>query len=509
MVLVLAVDAPLAAQPAELEGLDDYVRGAMESWEVPGLGLAVVKDDSVVYARGYGVRELGTDEPVDENTLFAVGSTSKAFTSALVGLLVDAGEVAWGDPVSEYLPRLELHDPWVTRELTVRDLLTHRSGLPRCDQLWYAMEYSREEVLRRVRHCEPESSFRSRFGYQNIMYLAAGRVASELAGPRWDRLVEERIFGPLEMDRSNTSVDSLEGMANVATPHAEVDGEVRPVPWRDIDNVGPAGSINSSAIEMAQWVRLHLNEGTYEGRTVLGDSTVAEMHRAHMLREREGPRSELFPSTHFSAYGLGWFLRDYRGRKVVEHGGAIDGMRAQVGMIPEEELGVVVLTNRGPDGLGGPLMYRILDAYLDAPVTDWAAEFKQISDSIEAEREKEEKELREARDEGTSPSLDLDAYAGTYRSELYGEVEVSRSGGGLALEVADSYGGDLEHWHHDTFRVTWNQVSMRGGSLERELITFSVGPMGEVTSLELPGMGTFRTVETEQSGDGAGSSSEG
>lgn len=496
-VLLLILPGAMSAQPAELEGFDGYVRQAMESWEVPGLGLAVVKDDSVVYARGYGVREEGTDEPVDENTVFAVGSTSKAFTSAAVGMLVDGGEVAWSDPVTKHLPWLQLADPWVTRELTVRDLLTHRSGLPRCDQLWYAMEYSRDEVLRRVRHCDSQWSFRSRFGYQNIMYLAAGRVASEAAGVRWDRLVENRIFGPLGMSRSNTSVDSLEGMGNVATPHAEIDGEVRAVPWRDIDNIGPAGSINSSAVDMAQWVRLHLGEGAYEGQRLLGDSTVAEMHRPEMLREANVlTPEELFASTHFTAYGLGWFLRDYRGRKVVWHGGAIDGMRATVGMMPEEELGVVVLTNRGSDGLGGPLMWRVFDAYLGAPEKDWASEYGSVYDSLDAERAKGDEEVREARDEGTSPALALDAYEGTYRSQLYGPVEVSQSADGLELVVADSYGGELGHWHHDTFRITWEQASMQAGSLESKLVTFRLGARGEVSSLEIPGMGSFRAVDT-------------
>ena len=484
------------AQPAPLKGLDGYVKQAMAEWDVPGLSLAVVKDDSVVYARGYGVREVGTDDPVDAHTLFAVGSTSKAFTAALLGQLVDEGELSWSDPVTNHLPWFQLQDPWVTRKLTVRDLLTHRSGLPRCDGLWYGTNYSREEILRRVRHCEPEFSFRSQFGYQNIMFLAAGGVAAEVAGERWDRLVEGRIFEPLGMDRSNTSIDSLDGTENVATPHAEIDGEVRPVPWRDLDNVGPAGSINSSAIEMAQWVRLHLNDGVYEGNRLLADSTVVEMHTPRMLREPNVLTPEdLFPSTHFTAYGLGWFLRDYQGRGVVWHGGAIDGMRATVGMIPEEGLGVVVLTNRGPDGLGGPLMWQVVDAYVGASETDWAAEYASVYDSLDRQEVKQEDKLREARAENTSPSLELEAYEGTYRHDLYGDVEVSRGGEGLEIEVAGSYGGELEHWHHDTFRVVWNQPAMQAGSLEQELITFHMDARGKPSVLEIARMGTFQAVD--------------
>lgn len=496
---------PMAtAQPAPLEGLDSYVEQAMVEWNVPGLSLAVVKDDSVVYIQGYGVREQGTEKLVDENTLFAIGSTTKAFTSALVGQLVDQGEIAWGDRVTDHLSWFQLHDPWVTRELTIRDLLTHRSGLPRCDAVWHSTNYTRQEILRRVRYCEPEFSFRSQYGYQNIMYLAAGRLAADVAGTRWDQLVEHRIFGPLGMDRSNTSVDSLEGISNVASPHEEIDGETRTVPWRDVDNIGPAGSINSSAIEMAQWLRLQLNEGSYEDRRLLADSTVAEIHEPHMVVEEPSvlTQASLFPSNHFRAYGFGWHIRDHHGRKVVWHAGGIDGMRAEVGLIPEEELGVVVLTNYSPDGLGTPLMFRIFNSYLDAPQKYWAAEYRSIYDSLQAEEQKQEKKLREARVAGTSPSLDSEAYTGTYRNELYGKLVVSRSEDGLRIEVMDSYAGDLEHWHFDTYRVNWDQASHRTRSLETKLITFQVSPRGKVAGLENTPLGTFHAVDTGEDSGG-------
>lgn len=489
----LSTPAPAAAQPAPLEGLDDYVEASMDAWDVPGLGLAVVKDDSLVYARGYGVRELGSDAAVDEHTIFAIGSSSKAFTTASLAMLADEGELAWDDPATRYLPRLQLHDPYATRELTVRDLVVHRSGLPRCDQMWYGTSFDREEVLRRVRHCEPSWSFRSNFGYQNIMYLAAGEVVSEVSGTRWDTFVERRIFGPLGMERASTSVDSLEGMANVASPHEEVDGEVRPVPWRDIDNIGPAGSINASVAEMARWVRLQLGEGVFEGDTLLSSDVVEEMHSPQMLIEREPPWSQILGAHgHFLAYGLGWFLHDHRGVKIVEHGGAIDGMRAQVAMVPEKELGIVVLTNRGGGSLGTPLMYRIVDAYLDAEPTDWAARFKSVADSMQAEGEEQEKALRDARKEDTSPSLEPAAYAGTYTDSLYGTVDVTEEGGDLALSY-HSFAADLEHWHLDTFRAEWRGESA-GRGLSGSLVTFRLDARGEVEALEVPGMGTFDRV---------------
>lgn len=503
-VLFLVRPPVTVAQPAPLEGLDGYVEQAMAEWNVPGLSLAVVKDDSVVYAQGYGVRERGTERPVDEHTLFAIGSTTKAFTSALLGQLVDQGEIAWSDRVTDQLPWFQLHDPWVTRELTVRDLLTHRSGLPRCDLLWHSTNYDRREILRRVRHCEPEFSFRSQIGYQNIMYLAAGRLAAEVAGSRWDQLVEDRIFGPLGMDRSNTSVDSLEGMSNVATPHAEMDGTVRTMPWRDIDNIGPAGSINSSAREMAQWLRLQLNEGSYEGQRLMADSSLTEIRQPHMVMEElpDATPPSLFPTNHFTAYGFGWVLFDHRGRKVVRHGGLIDGMQTEVGLIPEEDLGVVVLTNYSGNDLGPPLMFRIFNSYLDAPRKDWAGEYRSVYDSLEAGEQKREQELREARVADTSPSLDREAYTGTYRNELYGTMKVTGSDEGLRIEAMDSYGGTLDHWHFDTYRVTWDQVVYRDFPLETKLITFELDPRGEVSALKHPQLGTFQAVESSEDSGG-------
>jgi CubicO group peptidase (beta-lactamase class C family) len=490
---LLSTPAPVAAQTAPLDGLDDYVEATLEAWGVPGLGLAVVKDGSVVYARGYGVREKGGDAPVDEHTLFAIGSSSKAFTTASLAMLVDQGKLSWDDPATRYLPSLQLHDPYATRELTVRDLVTHRSGLPRCDQVWYGASYDRDEILRRVRHCEPSWSFRSNFGYQNIMYLAAGEVVSEISGTRWDTFVERRIFDPLGMERSSTSVDSLEGMSNVASPHEEIEGEVRPVPWRDIDNVGPAGSINSSVAEMARWLRLQLDEGVFEGDTLVASGGVEEMHSPQMLIDQDSPmRQVLGARGHFLAYGLGWFLHDYEGVKVVEHGGAIDGMRAQVAMVPEEELGMVLLTNRGGTSPVTPLMYRIIDAYLDVPETDWSERFLAVADSLEREGEEQERQLRDSRKEGTSPSLEPAAYAGSYTDSLYGTVEVTEDGGELALSLSyHSFAADLEHWHLDTFRAAWRSEAALGRSLSASLITFHLDARGDVASLEVPGMGEF------------------
>ncbi|HKK28260.1 MAG TPA: serine hydrolase [Gemmatimonadota bacterium] len=484
-----------AAQAAPLGGLDDYVRKAMAAWKVPGLALAIVKDDSVIYARGYGVREAGSDAPVDESTIFAIGSSSKAFTTAALAMLVGEGKLSWDDPVTRYLPRFQLHDAYPTRELTVRDLVTHRSGLPRCDLMWYGTHYDRDQVLHRVRFCEPAWSFRSHFGYQNIMFLAAGTVAARVEGVRWDALIEHRIFGPLGMTRSSTSVDSLEGMSDVATPHVVVDDSVRAIPWRNIDNIGPAGSINSSARDMARWLRFQLAGGVLDGDTLVAPDALAETHRPQMVIRQEPPWKELQPSGHFLDYGMGWFLHDYRGREIVEHGGSIDGMRAEVALMPEERLGLVVLTNKGGSSLGTPLMFRIFDAFLGAPRKDWAARYASVQDSMERQQEKREEDLRKSRVEGTEPSLELSGYAGTYADSLYGEVRVRERDGALVLDYDDgAFTSRLEHWNYDTFRARWNDIVRRAGGLAGSLVTFHLDARGRVASLEVPGMGTFDRV---------------
>src|SRR5687767_572211 len=305
LVLFLGVQVSVAQQVAPEPGFDEYVANAMKEWEVPGLAIAIVKDDRIVFAKGYGVRELGGTAAVDDHTLFAIGSSSKAFTAAALAMLVDEGKIKWDDPVTKYLPGFQLFDPYTTRELTVRDLLTHRSGLERGDLLWYASAYDRDEVLRRVRHLKPSWSLRSRFGYQNIMYLAAGQILPSLTGKSWDDFVRGRIFTPLGMTSSSTSIKALADSDNVATPHSKFDDKVGPVAWRNIDNIGPAGSINSNVLDMAQWVRLQLGGGEYQGKRLISAAAVKEMHSPQSIIPLTTMYEKLYPEAHFLTYGLG------------------------------------------------------------------------------------------------------------------------------------------------------------------------------------------------------------
>ena len=418
--LLFAVVAflPAYGQEAPLNGFDDYVNKALRDWEVPGLAIAIVKDDRIVLAKGYGVRKLGDPALVNERTLFAIGSSSKAFTAASVAMLVDESKLKWDDPATKYLPDLELYDPYVTRELTVRDLLSHRSGLERGDLLWYGTEYDRDEVLRRARFLKPTTSLRSTFGYQNLMFLAAGQLIAKVSGKSWDEFIRQRIFTPLGMTSSNTSVKDFKNADNVATPHAKIEDKVEAIAWRNIDNIAPAGSINSSVVDMTQWVRLQLAQGEYQKQHLLSSGTAKEMQTSQTVIRAEPPYSLLYPEAHFLNYGLGWFLHDFRGRKVVEHGGAIDGMRAQVAMIPEEKLGLVILTNMHGTTLPLALMYRIFDAYLDVPQRDWSANMLKTVKSFEEQGKTAQKKSEAERVKDTRLSLALPEYAGTYKNDV-------------------------------------------------------------------------------------------
>ena len=488
LLLIAAVAQVAFAQNGSLNGFDDYVNKAMKEWEVPGIAVAIIKGDQIVLAKGYGVRKLGDPTPVDERTLFAIGSSSKAFTAASVAMLVDGGKVKWDDPVTKYLPEFEMYDPYVTRELTVRDLLTHRSGLQRGDFLWYGTELDRDEILKRTRYLKPSWSLRSTFGYQNLMYLAAGQLVSRVSGKTWDEFIRERFFVPLGMTASSTSINELKTANNVATPHSKIEDKVTVIPWRNIDNIAPAGSINSNVVEMAQWVRLQLGEGTYQGQKLFGAAQAKEMHAAQTVIRFEPPYSMFYPEAHFLNYGLGWFLSDYCGRKVVEHGGAIDGMRAQVAMIPEEKLGLVVLSNMNGSGLPTALMYRIFDSFLATPSRDWSADLRKTMKTLEDAGKAAEKKQEAERVANTNPSVALDKYAGTYRNELYGDVKVIHDAGKLSMGYGPAFTGDLSHWHYDTFRARF----FAAGDA-KVFVTFALNAQGKLDTLTLglPGMADY------------------
>ena len=485
-VLLAALPLSLGAQATPLQGLDSYITKAIQDWKVPGLALAVVHNDSIVLLKGYGVRTLGKSDAVNEHTVFAIGSSSKAFTATLTAMMVDEGKMQWDAPVTRYLPSFQLYDSYASREITIRDVLSHRSGLARGDLMWYGSDLSRDEIVRRVRFLKPTWSFRSHFGYQNIMFLTAGQAVAHVAGRSWDELVRARIFEPLGMHETTTSIRSLTGLPNVATPHAQLNDTVRTIAWRNIDNIAPAGAINSTASDMAHWVLFHLDGGKVGAKQILSKGALEEEYAPNTLIPIEPQTKALNPDTHFMSYGLGWFLQDYRGREIIQHGGNIDGMTALVAMMPEEKTGLVILTNMNGTTLPSAMMYRIFDAYLKVPPRDWSAEMLKTTNAMVARAKETAKKQESQRVAGTTPSLPLDQYAGTYSDSMYGDATVRLENGALHASMGTAFDGTLEHWHYNTFRASW-----RDPMLGKSMLTFDLGADGKVAALKVDGLTDF------------------
>jgi CubicO group peptidase (beta-lactamase class C family) len=485
------------AQPAPLDGLDAYVAQAVKDWKTPGLAIAVVKEGQVVFAKGYGVRKLGAPDPVDDRTLFAVGSTTKAMTAAALGMLVDEGKLAWDDPVSKHLPWFALKDPYVSREVRVRDLLTHRAGVPNTDFLWYEQATPAREVIGRLRDVELESSMRSHFTYQNVMYAAAGEVVAAVSGMPWSQFVARRIFEPLGMTGTIATAATLEGQPNVAAPHYDIEGTVEVIRNASVDSVAPAGAVWSSVSDMAKWLNLLLSGGVLGGGTkggppqrLLSDKVVAELFTPQTM---VGPDA-FYPTArltrpHWITYGLGWFQSDYGGEKVDFHTGSIDGMVAIAGLIRDRGLGVFVLANLDHAELRHALMYKVFDLYLGRPPRDWSGDMRALYGGIAAEAAARQKKALGERVAGTKPTLGLDRYAGTYRDPLLGEVVVALRDGRLHARYGTGFAGPLEHWHYDTFRAVWD-ARWRGTTMA----TFTLDARGRVASLTTP-QGTFKRAE--------------
>jgi len=476
----------LQAQRLPLKGFDAYVQKTLRDWGCPGLAIAIVKNDSVVFAKGYGVRQMGNSAQVDEKTIFGIASCSKAFTAASVAMLVDEKKISWDDPAAKYLDGFQLYDPYVTREITVRDLLSHRSGLPAFggDLIWWGSTYSRDETLRRIRFVKPASSFRSRYAYQNIMFIAAGQVAAAVTGKTWEDFVKERIFLPLGMQSTSTSIRALQGVEDIATPHMRVDGKTRAIAWRNLDNGSPAAGINSNAADMARWIRLQLGRGAFQGKRIFSTAVAEDMWSPQTLVSNSAPEPPLptFLKGHVAAYALGWSIAEYRGKYLVRHYGETDGMSSVVGLLPEEALGVVILTNLHVTSLHTALLYRIFDAFLRAKPEDWSTLYLKVRTNEESKAAAEAAVAEKARAKESQPSLPLSRYEGKYSNTTYGDATVVDEGGKLVVRLGASptYIGDLEHWQYDTFLSRW-----RDPVAEKTFVSFTLNAAGEVDEMKL------------------------
>lgn len=458
----------------------------MQTWNVPGLALVIVKDDEV-HAKGYGIREMDKPDQVDEHTLFAIGSNTKPFTATAMGLLVQEGKLAWDDPVTKYIPTFKMYDPHATEMITVRDLLCHRAGLGTwAGDILLSSSYSTEEIVRRIKHIPPDYSFRAGYGYSNLMFITAGLIIETVSGMSWDEFILERIFKALGMNDSVTNARYFGDRTNIARPHEDIKGNLQTVTQHAEEHVGAAGSICASAADIALWLRMQLNDGSLDEKQIVDPAIIAETHTPQTPIKLTTVERQLFPSRHFSAYGLGWYLSDIHGRFVVRHTGGVDGMLSSVVMIPEERIGIAVFTNKLPNSAYGAIPHFITEKLLNVPSHDWVETYLEMekqegaNNIVKAAQTHQQQDASRAKD--TQPSLALEKYAGEYECALLGGATISLEGSGfhIQLQVNESISGTLEHWHYDTFLCKWNNPV-----LGESLIPFITNGQGEVAEFRV------------------------
>jgi CubicO group peptidase (beta-lactamase class C family) len=474
--------APTAAD------VDAFVQRAMRAFDVPGVSLAIVKDGKVVTAKGYGVRKLGDPAPVDARTLFGIASNTKAFTATALGMLVDEGKIRWDARVIDYLPWFQMSDPYVTREMTVRDLLVHRSGLGlgAGDLLWWpASTYNRREIAQRLRYIPLETSFRSAYAYDNVLYLVAGEVIETVSGQSWEDFMSSRILAKVGMSGSNVRHSDATKAGNIATPHAPVDGKVRPIAPFDSDNTNPAGGINSNAEDMAKWMLVVLGEGKLaDGSQLIRPETARQITTlVTPIPIGQGPPELSGIRASFNGYGLGFGLRDYRGHKLVTHTGGLPGYVSKVALVPGAQLGVAILTNQESGSLFEAIANYVMDGYLGVQAPDWIATYQAIEQRNAAANAQSTQKSASARDTASKPSLPLDKYAGKYRDAWYGDMTIAQGGNGLTISFDRTplLTGTLEHWQHDTFVARWKDRELRADAF----VTFALNPDGTIDTVRM------------------------
>jgi CubicO group peptidase (beta-lactamase class C family) len=465
--------------------LDENVKELMSEFQVPGLALAIVKDGSIILSKGYGEQEIGKSEKVDKNTAFPIASVSKSTTALCLAILVEEKKLDWDDKVIKYLPDFKMYDEWVTNEITIRDLLTHRSGLPSISggTLWFGSDFSREEIVSRIKYLKPVSSFRSKYAYQNIMYLVAGQIIKVVSGKTWDEFVKERIFNSLGMHNSGTTYEDLINFLNTAKPHIIKDDKIQSINFRNHDNIGPAASVVASATDMAKYLLLYLNEGKSGSKQLINKFQLKELITPQMtLPFSTFSEGMEYANPTYLAYGLGWFIKDYVGYKIIYHSVGVDGFRCLVTMIPDKQLGFVVLTNQEERGMTKALTSSLVDAYLGFPELGWKNYFLKISEeSTEKRKEKIEIE-NQKRVVGTKSTFSLEKYYGIYRDEMYGDISVGTESGKLILSFSHTpaFTAELNHWHFDTFKLKWHDPIMPDG-----LCTFVLDSNKKISELKL------------------------
>ena len=489
--LLLPLTATAGAPALDTRAVDALMVEALKAWQVPGCAVAIVKEDKVVCLKGYGVKEVGKPQPVTPDTLFGIGSCTKAIVATAIALLVDEGKMAWDDPVRKYVPFFHLADPLADRDVTLRDLLCHRTGLIRHDLLWYRAPWSLEESVRRMAHLEPTHSFRSKYDYNNLAYIALGFAVTQAAGMPWDAFVRKRLFAPLGMTGTVFTRSAVLAAKDYASPHLLIGGQPQAIPWYDDDKqVRASGSVKAGARDLSRWVRFQLADGLGSGRQLVSRKNLRETRRPQIVLPVPPP---LAADTTQASYGLGWHVRDYRGRPMVLHGGAVDGFRSQITLLPKDNLGIVVLCNRGRMEAPAALSNDLVDLVLGLPKKDWNAIYLARQKRLRALEDAIEKAWRDRRQPGTKPSRELEVYAGAYTHPAYGTATVTLEKGKLMLAWS-SYRPRLEHFHFDTFTVR-----LSGERAGRALV-FTLGPDGAPAKLRFLNQ-TFHKAKGEGKGE--------
>jgi CubicO group peptidase (beta-lactamase class C family) len=460
-----------------MESIERFVAEQLTAWEVPGCAIAAVRDGRIVLASGWGQRDLDTKLPVTSDTLFAIGSTTKAFTAATVGALVDDGLLEWERPLRDYVPELRLSDPVVTDHLTVVDFLSHRSGLPRHEMVWLGHPgRSRAELVRRLRFLPLSKDLRQAFQYCNLGYMAAGYATEALSGTPWEDYLRSRLLAPLGMSRSNLSVDDMSADPDHATAYERRQGVVVSVPQRPVAAMAPAGAINSCAADMARWLLAQLGGGQVDGQAVMSADTVARQHEPHIVV----PEDRTFPASTRHAYGLGWLIGRYREHRLLEHGGGIDGFQTECMLLPDHGIGVIVLTNTSSSAMAPVVAYRVLDELLGLEPLDWFSNFKPRFDALLA-GVREARGARRVVPDAPRPRP-LDAYAGEYEHPGYGTLTIILDDGTLRPRLG-TMDISLAHRHYETFDLEWHEL---GDQSHLFPLMFLSDPDGDVTALTVP-----------------------
>ena len=460
-----------------MESIERFIVEQLAAWEVPGCAVAAVRDGDVVLTAGWGRRDLEADLPVTSDTLFAMGSTTKAFTAATVGALVDDGLLDWERPLYDYVPDIRWHDPVATERLSIVDLLSHRSGLPRHELVWVGQpDRSRAELVRRLRFLPLSRDLRQVFQYCNLGYLVAGHVVEALSGSRWEDYLRDRLLTPLGMDRSNLSVDDLRAEKDHAVAYERRQGVVGPVPARPVTAMAPAGALNSCATDMARWLLAQLGGGQVDGQAVMSPDTMARQHAPHMVL----PEDQTFPTSTRHAYGLGWMLGRYRDHRLLDHGGAIDGFQAECMLLPDDGVGVAVMTNTSSSAMAPVVAYRVLDELLGLEPFDWFSLLKARYNTVMGGL-REARAVRRVVPDAPRPRP-LEAYAGEYEHPGYGTLTITAEDGALRPQLG-TMDLSLVHRHYETFDLEWHEL---GGQFPVFPLMFLANPDGDITALTVP-----------------------